>query len=150
VQLPKLSLLQEAPEVDPASSSKISSRSLERTSDYSPESAARHVRRIQEADRTRKPPGSRDIISEHDALVQWTDESGRIIPDSYIEDRIYRGEIVYRDEGAEHEVYHDERGERAVKVTQCSCLNIWIDLLSPITFSATMCSSLVPGIIRSP
>jgi hypothetical protein len=50
------------------------------------------------------------------------DESGRIIPDSYIEDRIYRGEIVYRDEGAEHEAYHDERGERAVKVTRSAML----------------------------
>lgn len=97
--------------------SAIPQETFGRTSANSPETAASFIRRIQETDRTRKAAGG-PIISERDALLQWARESGFLVSSSYIEDRVASAEIIYRDEGVEHVVYHDRANARAVKITR--------------------------------
>lgn len=48
----------------------------------------------------------------------WARETGIIVAETYVSDRERDGTLVYRDEGAEHVVYHDAARLRAVKVTR--------------------------------
>jgi hypothetical protein len=51
-------------------------------------------------------------------LFCWARETGTIVADTYVSDCERDGTLVYRDEGAEHVVYHDAARLRAVKVTR--------------------------------
>ena len=105
------------PEFTDATSSKIPSGSLGRIKGTSPKAASDYVRAVTSANR-KSTAESGGAIEERRALDWWAAEFGKVVPSSFIDDCLFCGEIVYRDEGAEHEVYHYEAGSLAIKVAR--------------------------------
>jgi hypothetical protein len=103
--------------VPDASTSAIPSGTSRGIAGNSPAATASDVRRIRETNRTRTRARATGF-SEYAALKQWSVENGVELPSSYIDDLVAANAIEYRDEGAEHVVYHYADGGRAIKVTR--------------------------------